>query len=162
MQSAPAPILHWEDFPPGKVTECGSTIVDREAILDFAGRFDPQPFHLDEQAANASLLGGLSASGWHSCAIAMRLMCDGYLLRSTSQGSPGIDELRWLKPVRPGDAVSLRMTVLEARPMRSKPHLGLVQSQWELRNQRDELVLTMKGWVIFGRREPGPAPADPR
>lgn len=156
---AETPILHWEDFSPGLTAECGSTTVEREAVLDFARRFDPQPFHVDEQAAEASVFGGLSASGWHSCAIAMRLMCDGYLLRSTSQGSPGIDELRWLKPVRPGDTLSLRMTVLESRPMRSKPHLGLVQQLWELRNQSGDLVLTMKGWVMFGRREPGPAPA---
>lgn len=145
--------LYWEDFPAGNVRDCGSTTVSREAILDFARQFDPQPFHVDEQAAKNSLFGGLAASGWHTCGIAMRLMCDAYLLRTTSQGSPGIDELRWLKPVRPGDTLRLRMTVLDARPMRSKPHLGLVQSHWELFNQHDDCVLSMKGWGIFIRQQ---------
>jgi acyl dehydratase len=150
--------LSWEDFPPGAVRDCGSTTVGRDDIVDFARRFDPQPFHVDEHAAKDSMFGGLAASGWHTCSMAMRLMCDAYLLRSTSQGSPGIDELRWLKPVRPGDTLRLRMTVLDARQMRSKPHLGLVQSHWELFNQDDACVLSMKGWSIFGRRYPGDAP----
>ncbi|MHB0921620.1 MaoC family dehydratase [Thiomonas sp.] len=145
-------MLGWEDFPPGRVIDCGSTTVSREAILDFARQFDPQPFHVDEAAAGHSLFGGLVASGWHTCAMAMRLMCDAYLLRTTSQGSPGLDELRWLKPVRPGDVLRLRMTVLDARPMRSKPDLGLVQSHWELFNQDDAAVLSMKGWAMFRRR----------
>ncbi len=148
----PGDILGWEDFPPGRVIDCGSTTVSREAILDFARQFDPQPFHVDEAAAGHSLFGGLVASGWHTCAMAMRLMCDAYLLRTTSQGSPGLDELRWLKPVRPGDVLRLRMTVLDARPMRSKPDLGLVQSHWELFNQDDAAVLSMKGWAMFRRR----------
>ncbi len=148
----PGAMLGWEDFPPGRVIDCGSTTVSREAMLDFARQFDPQPFHVDEEAARQSLFGGLVASGWHTCAMAMRLMCDAYLLRTTSQGSPGIDELRWLKPVRPGDVLRLRMTVLDARPMRSKPDLGLVQSHWELFNQDDAVVLSMKGWAMFRRR----------
>ena len=153
-------ILCWEDFPAGSVSDCGSATVSRDAILDFARRFDPQPFHVDEDAAKSSIFGGLAASGWHTCSIAMRLICDAYLLRSTSQGSPGIDELRWLKPVRPGDTLRLRMTVLDSRPMRSKPRLGLVQSHWELFNQDDACVLSMKGWSIVGRRSPG-APSEP-
>ena len=155
----PGGTLYWEDFPLHHVTDCGSTTVSRAAILDFARQFDPQPFHLDEEAAKHSLFGGLAASGWHTCAIAMRLMCDAYLLRTTSQGSPGIDELRWLKPVHPDDILSLRMTVLETRPMRSKPHLGLVQSHWELFNQHGDCVLTMKGWGMFKRRDVAAADA---
>ena len=144
--------LYWEDFPAGHVTDCGSTTMSREAILDFARQFDPQPFHVDEAAASHSLYGGLVASGWHTCSVAMRLMCDAYLLRTSSQGSPGVDELRWLKPVYPGDTLTLSMTVLESRPMRSKPHLGLVQSQWEMRNQHGQSVLSMRGWGMFKRR----------
>ena len=154
----PAPVLlHWEDFPVGHVIDCGSTTVHREAMLDFARQFDPQSFHVDEAAARQSLFGGLVASGWHTCAMAMRLMCDAYLLRTTSQGSPGIDELRWLKPVYPGDTLRLRMTVLAARPMRSRAGLGLVQSHWELFNQEDAAVLSMKGWAMFRNRAEAPA-----
>ena len=90
--------LYWEDFPVGAVFEFGGVTLTREAIVDFASRYDPQPFHLDDAAAEASLFGGLSASGWHTCALTMRMMCDAYLNRSASLGSPGIDELRWLKP----------------------------------------------------------------
>ena len=146
---------YWEDFPVGNVREFGAYQVTREAVLAFASQFDPQPFHLDDEAAKASLFGALSASGWHTCAMAMRMMCDDYLLESSSLGSPGIDNLRWLKPVRPGDTLSVRLTVLEARPMNSRPHVGLVQSQWEVLNQQRVVVLTMTGWGMFGRRNPG-------
>lgn len=127
--------------------------VSREAVIAFASQFDPQPFHLDDEAGAASVFGGLCASGWHTCAMAMRIMCDGYLLDSSSQGSPGIDSLRWLKPVFPGDTLRLRMEILEARPMNSKPHIGLLRSRWTMRNQHEQPVLTMEGWGMFGRRE---------
>jgi acyl dehydratase len=146
---------YWEDFPVGNVREFGAYAVTREAVLAFASQFDPQPFHLDDAAAKASLFGALSASGWHTCAMAMRMMCDDYLLESSSLGSPGIDNLRWLKPVFPGDTLSIRLTVLESRPMGSRPKVGLVQSQWEVLNQEREVVLSMTGWGMFGRREPG-------
>jgi acyl dehydratase len=146
---------YWEDFPVGNVREFGAYEVTRDAVLAFASQFDPQPFHLDEAAAKASLFGALSASGWHTCAMAMRMMCDDYLLESSSLGSPGIDNLRWLKPVFPGDTLSVRLTVLESRPMGSRPHVGLVQSQWEVVNQEGVVVLSMTGWGMFGRREPG-------
>ena len=133
--------------------------VTREAVLAFASQFDPQPFHLDEGAAAASLFGRLSASGWHTCAMAMRMMCDAYLLDAASLGSPGIDALRWLKPVYPGDTLQMRMHVLEARPMASKPHVGLVRSRWDVRNQDDDPVLTMEGWGMFRRRDVAPPPA---
>ena len=163
--SAPAakrPIRwYWEDFVVGNVREFGATPVTREAVLAFAAQFDPQPFHLDDAAAEASLFGGLSASGWHTCAMAMRMMCDAYLLESSSLGSPGIDNLRWLKPVLPGDTLSVRLTVLEARPMASRPGVGLVLSRWEVLNQKAETVLSMQGWGMFGRREVKDPPERP-
>lgn len=144
--------LYWEDFAVGSVREFGAMPVTREAIITFASQFDPQPFHLDDAAAEASLFGGLSASGWHTCAMAMRMMCDDYLLESSSLGSPGIDNLKWHRPVRPGDTLSMRLSVLEARPMASRPAVGLVQSRWEVLNQAGETVLSMTGWGMFGRR----------
>lgn len=144
---------YWEDFPVGQVREFGAFAVTREAVLAFAAQFDPQPFHLDDAAAQASLFGQLTASGWHTCAMVMRMMCDEYLLESSSLGSPGIDSLRWTKPVFPGDTLSVRLTTLEARPMASRPNVGLVLSKWEVLNQQRDLVLTMQGWGMFGRRE---------
>jgi acyl dehydratase len=149
----PEPTLFWEDFPAGQHREFGAVPVTREAVLAFASQFDPQPFHLDDEAAAGSLFGRLAASGWHTCALAMRMMCDEYLLDSASLGSPGIDSLRWLKPVYPGDTLRMGMDVLEARPMASKPHVGLVRSRWQLRNQHDEPVMTMEGWGMFRRRD---------
>ena len=145
--------IHWEDFVVGSVREVGAMPVTRDAVLAFAGEFDPQPFHLDEVAAQAGLFGKLSASGWHTCAMAMRMMCDAYLLESSSLGSPGIDNLRWLKPVHPGDTLSVRLEVLEARPMASRPSVGLVRSHWQVLNQDRDAVLTMEGWGMFGRRD---------
>ncbi|MBV8604475.1 MAG: MaoC family dehydratase [Pelomonas sp.] len=142
----------FEDFAVGSVREFGHRLVDRDEGLAFARAYDPQPLHLDEAAAKASVLGGLSVSGWHTCAMVMRMMCDDYLLDSTSQGSPGIDRLRWLKPVRPGDTLRVRMTVLEARASQSRPQIGLVRSEWLVLNQRDEAVMSMEGWGMFGRR----------
>jgi acyl dehydratase len=152
---------YWEDFPAGHVRDFGGMTVSREAVLSFAAQFDPQPFHLDEEAARGSLFGGLCASGWHTCAMTMRMMCDAYLLDSASLGSPGIDALRWLKPVFPGDTLRVRLTVHDARPMASKPHVGLVRSLWEVRNQREETVLTMEGWGMFRRRDVAPPPSTP-
>jgi acyl dehydratase len=146
------PRLYWEDFPAGHVMDFGGMAVEREAVLAFARQFDPQPFHLDDAAAEASLFGRLSASGWHTCAMAMRMMCDHYLLESASLGSPGIDALRWLKPVHPGDTLFVRMEILQARPMNSKPGVGLTRSHWTVRNQHQEPVLTMEGWGMFRRR----------
>jgi acyl dehydratase len=144
----------WEDFAVGSVREFGATTVTRDAIVAFARDFDPQPFHLDDDAARGSLFGGLCASGWHTAAMAMRLMCDDYLNRSASLGSPGIDNLRWTRPVYPGDTLGVRMTVLEARPMASKPDVGLMRSRWEVFNQHGEPVMHMEGWGMM-RRRPG-------
>ncbi|MBS0444945.1 MAG: MaoC family dehydratase [Proteobacteria bacterium] len=126
--------------------------VTREGVIAFAREFDPQPFHVDEEAARGSLFGRLAASGWHTCAMAMRMMCDDYLLESASLGSPGIDELKWKRPVHPGDVLSVRLTVLEARPMASRPNVGLVRSQWEVLNQDCDVVMSMTGWGMFRRR----------
>jgi acyl dehydratase len=142
----------FEDFPVGMVREFGGKTVSRDEVLAFASAFDPQPFHLEDAAAEASVFGGLSASGWHTCAMVMRMMCDGYLNDSTSQGSPGIDNLRWLKPVRPGDTLRVRMTTLEARVSAKRPQIGLVRSAWAVFNQHDEQVMSMEGWGMFGRR----------
>ena len=146
---------YWDDFPVGSTREFGPMAVTREATIAFARLWDPQPFHLDDAAAEASLFGRLAASGWHTCAMAMRMMCDAYLLDTASLGSPGLDSLKWLKPVFPGDTLRGRLTVLEARTMNSKPHIGLVRSRWEVFNQDDELVMTMEGLGMFKRRHPG-------
>ena len=151
---SPQPRWYWEDFPVGSVREFGAMTVTREAVLAFARDFDPQPFHLDDAAAAASLFGKLAASGWHTCAMAMRLMCDGYLLQSASLGSPGVEQLRWLAPVYPGDTLRMRLTVLAARPMNSRPGVGLVQTDTEMFNQHGKAVLSMQGWGMFRLRPP--------
>lgn len=143
---------HWEDIQEGLCLTFGPKLIEREEVIRFATEFDPQPFHLSEEAGKASLFGGLAASGWHTAGIVMRLMCDGFLLQSSSLGSPGLDSLRWLKPVMVGDELRARMTVLAKRPMKSKPHVGLVQTRWEALNQRDEVVMTIESWAMFGRR----------
>ena len=116
----------FEDFKPGSVIEYGPRLVTREEIIAFAQQFDPQPMHLDDEAARASMLGGLCASGWHSCALAMRLIADGILHDADAMGSPGIDEVRWIVPLRPNDRITLRATVLSARTSRSRPQIGFV------------------------------------
>ncbi len=152
------PRLYWEDFPVGSVREFGNHAVTRDAVLAFAGEFDPQPFHLDDAAGEASLFGRLAASGWHTCAMAMRMMCDAYLLEAASLGSPGIEQLKWVLPVFPGDTLHMRITVLAARPLASRPGVGMVRSLSEVFNQHDQVVLTMEGLSFFGRRvAAGPA-----
>jgi len=152
----PPPVRqYWEDLPVGRVLALGSVTVEREQVLAFARQYDPQPFHLDEAAAARSMFGRLSASGWHTCAMAMGLMVRGFLHESSSLGSPGLEKIQWLRPVYPGDTLTLRQTVTEARPMASRPDVGLVRSLWEMFNQDDEQVLRMDGWGMFGRRAPG-------
>ena len=146
------PLLYWDDFREGEVREFGAATVKHEDIVRFASEFDPQPFHVDEEAAKGTMFGGLIASGWHTAAMTMRMMCDGYLLRAHSLGSPGIESLNWLLPVRPGDTLRVRLTVLEARPLRSKPGVGLVKSRHEVLNQKDEVVMEMQGYGMFARR----------
>src|SRR5690242_6430947 len=145
--------LFFEDFRPGDVRDTGSVTVTKEEIVAFAREFDPQPFHIDEEAARRSPFGGLIASGWQTCGICMRLLVEGFGSEGmASMGSPGVDELRWLRPVRPGDTLSLRTEVIEKTPSSSKPDRGSVRTRQELRNQRGELVLTMLGIGIFARR----------
>jgi acyl dehydratase len=152
----PAPatdaLLYWEDFPVGMVREFGGVTMQRDDIVRFATEFDPQPFHVDEAAAEQTLYGGLIASGWHTACTAMRMMCDDYLLRSASLGSPGIENLSWLKPVRPGDTLRMRLTVLESRLLRSKPGIGLMRGQHDVINQHGELVMQMRGSGMFRQR----------
>ncbi len=143
---------YFEDFKPGDVIELGSRTISKESILAFAREFDPQPFHTDEEAAKRSVYGGLLASGWHTGSLLMRILNDGLLKDTASLGSPGVDELRWLKPVRPGDVLSARMTVLESIPSRSKLDRGLIRSLMELRNQHGEIVLSVRGLSLLGRR----------
>ncbi len=143
----------FEDFTEGRTIELGAATVTAAEIVEFAAEFDPQPMHLDETAGRRSILGGLSASGWHSCVIFMRLLCDGFLLASTSQGSPGIDFVKWKKPVLAGDRLSARTTVLGRRLSRSRPSLGLVTLHSEMSNQRGETVLEMENTIMFVTRQ---------
>ena len=146
---------YWEDFKVGEVEQIGGKRVDKDEIIAFARQYDPQPFHIDEAAAKQSMYGGLIASGWHTCAMVMRMMCDAYMLRSASVGSPGIDNLKWLKPVRPGDTINARRTTLETRESKSRPDIGIVNNLWEVFNQDGEMVMTMRGYGMFRRRNPG-------
>ena len=143
---------YWEDFTPDSVTEYGPRLVTREEIIAFAAEFDPQPMHLDEEAARAGMLGGLAASGWHSCCLLMRMMADGFLLNSSSMGGPGVDEVRWLGPVRPGDRLTLRVRVVETRASKSRPGMGLVRFAFTLLNQTGASVMTLDTSLMFGRR----------
>ena len=129
---ATTPRLWYEDFPAGEVVEYGDYHVSAEEIIEFAREFDPQPFHLDEEAARKSILGGLCASGWHVCAIFMRMMFDGFIRETASMGSPGVEEVKWLKPVYAGETLHCRRTTLEARRSASRPDMGLVKFRWEL------------------------------
>ena len=155
----PAPKRYWEDFTPGQVIEYGPRRVTREEIVGFAAEFDPQPFHLDEAAARASMLGGLCASGWHSCCILMRMSADGFVLNSSSMGAPGVDEVRWLLPIRPGDDLTLRATVLSTRASNSRPDTGFVNVLLALYNAVGKCVMSLKAPLMFGRRTPGEASA---
>lgn len=145
-------IIYLEDFEAGQVRELGTTHFTESEIVEFARQFDPQPFHLDHEAAAKSMFGGLIASGWHITAKLMRLLVDELLLKSASMGSPGIDQIRWLKPVRPGDTLSVRMQVIEVVPSTSKPDRGHIRGQYQCRNQHGELVMTLDSRGIFGRR----------
>jgi acyl dehydratase len=148
---------YWEDLVPGSVRDLGSVTMDAAEIRDFAAKFDPQPFHLDEEAGKRSIFGGLCASGWHTCALAMRLTVTNFLHESSSMGSPGLENLRWMKPVYPGDTLRLRHVILESRPLRTRPDVGLVRSRWEMFNQHGEQVLQMEGYGMFRRRQPASA-----
>ncbi|MBI3635835.1 MAG: MaoC family dehydratase [Candidatus Rokubacteria bacterium] len=144
-----------EDFAPGDVIVLGSRRVTRDEIVAFAREFDPQPFHTDDEAAKSSIYGGLLASGWHTTALFMRMFYDGLLKDLASMGSPGVDELRWLQPVRAGDTLSGRLTVLDVTPSRSKSDRGIVRSLGEVLNQRGEVVMKLTGLSLIARRPRG-------
>jgi len=140
---------YFEDYLPGAVHEFGSVQVDESEVIDFARRYDPQQFHTDPVAASHGPFGGLIASGWHTGAMMMRLFVDHYLSPVSSLGSPGIDELRWLRPVRPGDTLRVRATVLETKRSRSKPDRGIVRTLSEVLNQSGEVVMTMNAMTLI-------------
>ena len=145
-------MVWWEDFKVGERSEMGAHTFSEAEILAFGRQFDPQPFHTDAAGAAHTPFGGLIASGWHTCAVGMRLMVETYISRTVSLGSPGIDSVRWLKPVRPGDTLSYARIVLESRASTTRAQVGLVKHRWEAVNQAGVLVLTMEGWGMFGRR----------
>lgn len=144
--------VYLEDFTAGQIHQLGSAKVSADEIIAFGRQFDPQPFHVDAEAAKSSPFGGLVASGWHTASLAQRLLVSGIPLDAVTFGSPGVDELRFLRPVRPDDTLSLRVTVLEARPSATKPDRGVLRVRMEMLNQRSEIVLSMTGLSIFGRR----------
>ena len=144
--------LYLEDFAPGQVRESPPRTLTKDEIVAFAREYDPQPFHTDEEAGKRSVFGGLIASGWQTVGIMMRLLWDTFLKDTASLGSPGCDEIRWLKPVRPGDTLSARFTITEVVPSRSKPDRGMVRTFTEILNQHGEIVMTVRGLGLFGRR----------
>lgn len=151
--------FYWEDFPVGWTFEGGERALSEDEIIAFARDWDPQRFHVDPEAAKATPFGGVIASGWHTCSVMMRLMCDGYLLESACIGSPGLDQIRWFKPVRPGDVLRFRAEAVESSASQKQPNRGTVKFVWELRNADGEVVMSILGRQMFLRREPAPASA---
>lgn len=149
---APIDDRYLEDYVPGAVYEYGHLPVTEEEIVEFARKYDPQYFHVDPQRAEQSPFGGIIASGWHTCAMSMRLFVDHYMSQVASMASPGVDEVRWPRPVRPGDSLRLRATVDEARPSRSKPDRGVLNTTLELLNQDDDVVMSCKAMAMVRRR----------
>jgi acyl dehydratase len=152
--TVPAKCRYFEDYVPGAIYEFGSIALSQDDILEFGRRYDPQYLHVDPDRAGRGPYGGLIASGWQTMATVMRLFADNFLPDGTSLGSPGIDELRWLKPVRPGDILRIRVTILHARASKSKPDRGLVETLLEAFNQRDEIVATLRAVNFIARRNP--------
>ncbi len=150
--------LCWEDFTPGRVDIYGPRRVTRAEIVAFAAEFDPQPMHMDEAVASATMFGGLAASGWHACAVLMRIVADGFVLESSSMGGPGVEEVRWVKPLRPESDVRVRSTVLETRVSNSRPHAGLVKFRFELIDANDTPIVEMVPTMLFGMRTPERTP----
>lgn len=143
---------YFEDFEVGMIFDLGTRGITEEQIVSFAREYDPQPFHVDPDAAAASIYGGIISSGWQTCGLMMRLVADGFMNASSSMGSPGVDELRWLKPLRGGDTLRVRLTVTGVKASVSKPDRGVMTSVWEGYNQHDELIITLKGMGMFRRR----------
>jgi acyl dehydratase len=149
--------LTFEDFQPGRLGSFGPRHVTRDEIIAYAKEYDPQPMHLDEEAAKASMLKGLAGSGWHMCSLMMRMIYDGFLHKTASMGSPGVTEMKWLMPFRPGDDLTLDVDVLEARPSSSRPTTGIVTFRCGVRNAKGQAVSEMTVPVIIGRRVAVPA-----
>lgn len=149
------PQFFFEDVTPGRVFDLGAKTVSAEEIIEFASEFDPQPFHLDEAAGRDSILGGLAASGWHTTCILMRLLCDGLLLDAAAQGSPGVEVVRWRKPVLAGDTLTGQVEVVEARLSKSRPGIGLVTVQAGLTNQDNAPVCDLRSAIMFATRAGG-------
>ena len=143
---------YWDDYEVGQKFPLGSTSFTADEIVDFGRQYDPQSFHVDADAARQSMFGGLIASGWHVTAKLMRLFVDNYVDQRTALGSPGVDEVRWLKPVRPGDTLTAWVECAGKVPSRSRPEMGIVHEQWRATNQKGELVMTLKGTNMVRRR----------
>ena len=152
-------LRYFEDYVPGMTRDCGSVSVDQAEIISFASQFDPQPFHVDPLAAAGGPFGGLIASGWHTAGLVMRLLVDNYVPAESSLGSAGLDELRWPHPVRPGDTLRVRVTVLEARRSQSKPDRGILKTLIEAKNQDGRTVMRATS-INFLRVRPGPGAQD--
>jgi acyl dehydratase len=153
--------LTFEDFTPGRVFEHGPRLLPREEMIAFAAEFDPQPLHLDEAAARQTMLGGLAASGWYACCILMSMCVEAFVGNSRSMGAPGVDEVRWLLPIRPGDDVWLRATVLDTRVSKSRPDMGFVRFEFELLDAKRQRVMSLTTSLMLGRRAQAAAKAVP-
>jgi len=151
---------YFDDFAPGQDIDLGTRTVTEEEIVAFARDYDPQPFHVDREAAAHSIYGGVIASGWHTCGMMMRMVVDGLLNRSASMGSPGLDGVRWLAPVRAGDTLNVRYQTVQVKASRSKPDRGVVWSKWVAINQHGQTVCTVEGMGMFGRRPGGESRND--
>jgi acyl dehydratase len=149
---------YFEDFAVGEIIECGSRTVSAEEIKTFAEQFDPQPFHLDEAAAKKGMFGTIVGSGWHSVCICMRLTVDAVFNDTANMGSPGVEKIRFIRPLFPGDTVAARIEVLDSAPSRSKPDRGRLTFRFTLSNQKHETIMDFEGMTIFGRR-PSPTAA---
>ena len=143
---------YFEDFFPGQDIDLGTRAVTEDEIIAFASQFDPQPFHIDRAAAAQSIYGGVIASGWHTCSMMMRMVVDGLMAKSSSMGSPGLDGVRWLAPVRAGDTLNVRYQTTQVKASNSKPDRGVVWSKWVAINQHGETVCTVEGMGMFARR----------
>jgi acyl dehydratase len=149
---------YWEDFPVGETVTFGRHEVTREEVIAFAREYDPQPFHLDEEAAKATLLGGLAASGWHLCALLMRMCWDAFIHETAAMGSPGIEEMRWMRPVRPGHVLTIKRTVLDRRRSKSRPEMGLIKFRFDVHEQTGERLARMQNWIMIKVRAPETSP----
>lgn len=147
------PFRYFEDFTDGEEIDLGTHPIKKQEAVEFAEEFDPAPFHLSEEGGENSMHGRLIASGWHTCAITQRLLCDGLLLQSSGQGSPGLDKVQWLRPVYPGQTLKARATVLSKRLSSSRPGVGLVLMRFESFTDSQDPVLTMEGTIMFATKE---------